>query len=274
MQKISIAGLQVNTESEQEIENLLRDRLQHNQKTFVVTPYSEFLYAALRNSKTMSLLNKAHISIPDGIAILLARTFLEQPYSFRWYWAKVVQGWWQMFWLGWRTLLKPQTMYGPFSGKLVGAEFVWVLAKLAEQQKQSIYILGGFDKTPELAAQKLQQRYPGLQVVGTSNKSKTDPTILEDIKQAQPDILMVGFGPITQEQWLMDNWEELPIKVGIGLGGTFDYLAGYHTAPPAWMRQAGLEWLYRLFTQPKRFFRIKNATFGLVNALINYKASL
>jgi N-acetylglucosaminyldiphosphoundecaprenol N-acetyl-beta-D-mannosaminyltransferase len=274
MAKISIAGLMVNTDSREEVTGEIRDRLRQNKKTFIVTPYSEFLYAAMRDPKIMDLLNSADISIPDGIGIVLARAFLILPLSFRNRFLKRIQGWWQIFCLGLLLLFRPNIVYGPFNHKIVGADFVWDLAKLAQEENKSIYILGGYGKTPEIVAQKLLSRYPGLLVAGTSNKLKSDPNVIVDIQNARPDILLVGFGPLAQEKWIKDNWAELPVGLAIGLGGTFDYIAGIHTPPPGWMRRAGLEWLYRLFTQPKRASRIKNATFGLVNALINYKSSV
>lgn len=274
MAKISIAGLMVDTLDSTDAANAVRDRLKQGQKTFIVTPYSEFLYAAMRDDKVMSLLNSADLSIPDGIAILLARAFLILPYTHKNYYLKIIQGWWQMFILGWLLLLRPKSIYGPFKHKVVGAEFVWELVKIASEENKSVYILGGYGKTPELAAAKLLQRFSNLRIVGASNKLKTDPTVIEDIQRAKPDILLVGFGPLTQERWIKDNWSELPVGVAIGLGGTFDYIAGDKMAPPSQIRRIGLEWLYRLFTQPKRAGRIKNATFGLVNALIKYKTSV
>lgn len=274
MSKISIAGLEVNTETTAEIIQQIKQRMGSDKKTFIVTPYSEFLYAGMLNKSTMELLNRADISIPDGIAILLARTYLEKPQPAKNHFLRIVIGWWHMFWLGWMLLLFPKKVYGPFAGKIVGANFVWDLVDLAAKENKSIYILGGHGNTPEVAGQKMLERYPTLKIVGQSNKMKNDPSILEDIQKAKPDFLLVGFGPITQEKWIYDNWDNLPVKLAIGLGGTFDYIAGDKTPPPQWIRQVGLEWLYRLFTQPARAGRIKNGTFGLVNALIKYKASL
>lgn len=272
--KISIAGLMVDTMSRAEVAENVRERLIQDQKTFIITPYSEFLYAGMRDAEVMRLLNSADISIPDGIAILLARAFLILPFTAKSHFMKLVQGWWQMFCLGWLLLLRPASVYGPFKHKVVGAEFVWDLVRVAAEEGKSVYILGGYGKTPEIAARKLLERYPNLLIAGKSNKLKTDPSVVADIQSARPDVLLVGFGPLTQEKWIKNNWDQLPVTVAIGLGGTFDYIAGTATAPPAWIRRIGLEWLYRLVTQPSRLGRIKNATFGLVSALIKYKSSL
>jgi N-acetylglucosaminyldiphosphoundecaprenol N-acetyl-beta-D-mannosaminyltransferase len=272
--KIAIAGLMVDTARRETIAAEVKARLRENRKTFIVTPYSEFLYAALRDPAVLRLLNSADISIPDGIGIILARAFLVLPFSVKNRQLQWLQGWWQMFALGWLLLLWPKVVYGPFRHKIVGADFVWDLVQIAHDENKSVYILGGYGKTPAVAAEKLAARFPGLKIAGSSNKQKTDPTIIADIQAARPDVLLVGFGPLVQEKWIKDNWESLPVTVAIGLGGTFDYIAGAKAAPPAWVRRIGLEWLYRLVTQPSRALRIKRATFGLVNALINYKISL
>lgn len=274
MPRISIAGLTVDTDSTDKVFENVRQRLRERKKTFMVTPYSEFLFAGMKDPQVMALLNSSDISIPDGIAIVLARTFLEKPLKFKNIFLRKLQGWWQMFWLGTALLFNRKKVYGPFASKIVGADFVWKIAKAAELENRSIYILGGFGDTPRVATEKLKEKFPDLQIAGFSNKSKSDPSLISDIQSAKPDILLVGFGPIIQEKWIKDNWENLPVLLAVGLGGTFDYLAGAKSAPPRWIRQIGLEWLYRLFTQPSRAGRIKNATFGLVKTLINYKASV
>ncbi len=274
MARVSIAGLMVDTDPAEAIFHKIRLRLRENKKTFMVTPYSEFLYAAMQDKAIMGLLNTADISVPDGIAIVLARAFLQKPLSFKNRLLKQMQGWWQMYWLGMGLLFSRKKVYGPFSSKVVGADFVWKIAEAAALEKKSIYVLGGFGDTPKITAEKLQEKFPDLNIAGFSNKPKTDQSLVADIQSARPDILLVGFGPIVQERWIKSHWDNLPISLAVGLGGTFDYIAGAKSAPPRIMRSLGLEWLYRLFTQPSRAGRIKNATFGLVKALINFKASV
>ncbi|HVY67857.1 MAG TPA: WecB/TagA/CpsF family glycosyltransferase, partial [Patescibacteria group bacterium] len=136
----------------------------------------------------------------------------------------------------------------------------------------SVYLLGGFGDTPKIVADALISKYPNITISGYSNKNPSDESIISDIKKAAPDFLFVAFGPIRQEQWIAAHLAGLPsAKLAIGLGGTFDYIAGKRKTPPPRMRAAGLEWLYRLATQPRRAGRIWNATIGLVTALVRYK---
>ena len=269
--KIDVAGLKVDAISKAELLKKISERVKRKEKTFVITPYSEFLYASLLKPQIRKLLNKADFSIADGIGIFWANLFMTQKLSSTNFYLNVVQAWWQVVWTGASILLCPGLLYKQIPEKIVGADFVWDLVELAVRQNFSIYILGGHGQTDRLAAQKFMSRFPNLKIVGTSNKSFNDPSILTDIAEKCPDMLLVGLGPITQEQWIVDNLENLPAHFAIGLGGTFDYVAGAKIAPPKFIRAAGLEWLYRLVTQPKRIGRIFNATWGLILSLVRLK---
>ncbi|MFI5205419.1 MAG: WecB/TagA/CpsF family glycosyltransferase, partial [Candidatus Paceibacterales bacterium] len=104
-----------------------------------------------------------------------------------------------------------------------------------------------------------------------SNKNSDDASVVDNINKAAPDILMVAYGPIKQERWIYNNLPKLNIKLAIGVGGTFDYIAGKKSSPPNFIRYSGLEWLWRLITQPYRLGRIINATFGLASETMLYK---
>src|SRR6185436_5392379 len=157
MSKVSIAGLQVDALSKQEFLQGIAQRQQRSEKTFVTTLYSEFLYAALRDNSVMAMLNQADIAIPDGVGILWAHRFLTIPFTGHSYYLKIIQALWQMVYTGAGILLWPQSIYRTFPQKLTGAAIVWDIAALAAQTKQSVYLLGGFGNTPQLAAQKMQQ---------------------------------------------------------------------------------------------------------------------
>jgi N-acetylglucosaminyldiphosphoundecaprenol N-acetyl-beta-D-mannosaminyltransferase len=85
--------------------------------------------------------------------------------------------------------------------------------------------------------------------------------VIKKINDSGANILLVAFGQVKQEIWIKDNLPLMPsVKVGIGIGGTFDYLTGKIKRPPAWLRRVGLEWSYRLIIMPSRAGRIYNAT--------------
>jgi exopolysaccharide biosynthesis WecB/TagA/CpsF family protein len=142
---------------------------------------------------------------------------------------------------------------------------------MAEENNLSIYLLGGFKDTAEKTGYQLSAVNKQLHIAGWSNKNPDDPSIAEDVNRANPDILFVAYGPTIQEKWISENLKNIDTKLAIGVGGSFDYIAGTKSAPPKIIRYSGLEWLWRLLTQPKRFKRIMNATFGLMCELWHYK---
>lgn len=269
--KISIAGLHINAITKIDLLAQLRTRIQSRQKTFVVTPYSEFLYASMRQPEVRQLLNSADFAIPDGVGILWAHLFLNQPLTWNYFYALIIQAWLQVVWTGASILLRPSLVYKDIPEKIVGADFIWDLSKLAADNNFSVYLLGGWGKTTDIVAKKLQSKFPRLQIVGTSTKNPDDKSIIDDINAARPDMVFVALGAITQEQWIANNLSKITASFAIGLGGTFDYIAGTKKQPPQFVRASGLEWLYRLITQPTRISRIFNATFGLVTSLVRYK---
>lgn len=271
MEKIDVAGLNISRISKTELLHKILVRLQNSEKTFITTPYSEFLYHSLLHPKDEQILNNSDFAVADGIAVLWTAKFLSVPITTKNYLGKILQTFWQAFWTLSLILLKPSAIKKIIPEKIVGAELIWDLAKLASENNFSVFLLGGFKDTPNLAGKKLQEKFPKLKIAGFSNKNPEDPLVYEEIKKASPDLLFVAYGPIKQERWIAHNLPNLPVKLAIGIGGTLDYLAGIKPLPPKFIRYTGLEWLWRLFTQPKRFRRIINATFGLVFSLIRYK---
>lgn len=102
-------------------------------------------------------------------------------------------------------------------------------------------------------------KYKGLKVVGYRNgyfSPKDESQILADIRNASPDLLLVGLGSPKQEKWIYDNLRFTCAKAAIGVGGSFDVMAGNIKRAPKIYRKFGLEWLYRLIKQPSRFKRM------------------
>jgi N-acetylglucosaminyldiphosphoundecaprenol N-acetyl-beta-D-mannosaminyltransferase len=268
--EISVAGLKVNPLRKTEALAVIAERLRVGTKTWITTPYSEFLYRALRDKEVMQLINASDLALCDGVGLQWAATFLQLP-SVRSYYARIAQSFFQMVYSGASILLRPSFIRQVIPEKIVGADLFWDLLSIAERDGHSVYFLGGFANTPEKLAAIVARKYPHLKVVGSSGKHGDDPSVLVDIHEAKPDLLLVAYGPITQERWIAQHLHDLPVKLVIGLGGTFDYVVGARRMPPASIRAMGLEWLYRLITQPYRWRRIYRGVIGLIGALIRVK---
>lgn len=277
--KADIAGLKIDSLTKQELLTIIPKRIIAGEKIWLTTAYSEFLYEALKNRSVMALLNRADIAVADGIGILWAQKFLNLPLTAKSFWPKVIQTIWQAA----ITLLalpfgKGDRGEGQLAEKIPGSELIWDIAKMAAENNLSIFLLGGFGDTPKTASQKLFNIFNGRNlsyskfIAGYSNKHPDDLTVIEEINRSNASILLVAYGPIKQEMWISANKNKLQsVKLFVGVGGTFDYIAGKKANPPKFIRQTGFEWLWRLTTQGGRARRIKNATFGLVNNLILFK---
>ncbi|MEK7158753.1 MAG: WecB/TagA/CpsF family glycosyltransferase, partial [Patescibacteria group bacterium] len=160
----------------------------------------------------------------------------------------------------------------PIAHRWTGTDFVWLLAEIAQERNQSLFLYGGFGDVPQRAAFVLHQRFPRLKIFGTENGTRSDGTrlpdqeIIERIQKKSPDVLLVALGAGRgeqgkQERWILEHQRALPsVKIAMGVGGAFDYLSGRVRRAPKWMRRIGLEWLFRLIQQPWRASRIFRAT--------------
>jgi len=277
MNKEDVAGLKIDPISKQELLTLIRERIKADKKTWVTTVYSEFLYAGFKDPKVFEMLNKADFAVADGIGIFWAKRFLEIPLRPKNYWPMVLQAYWQIKYSLAAIVFYPRWIKSALPEKIVGADLIWDLAKLAADNNLSIFLLGGYNDTAEITAKNLAaNKTRGHEnrkflKINFSSKNPNDPSVIEDINRADPDMLFVAYGPVRQEKWIVDSLEKLNIKLAIGVGGSFDYIAGKKSSPPKFIRYSGLEWLWRLITQPYRIKRIINATFGLMLGLLRYK---
>jgi N-acetylglucosaminyldiphosphoundecaprenol N-acetyl-beta-D-mannosaminyltransferase len=144
-------------------------------------------------------------------------------------------------------------------GRVPGVDLLAAFAARAARRGYRIFLLGGAAGVAEAAGAHLVKRFPGLVVAGTfagSPSSADEPEILGRIVAARPDAVFVAFGSPAQERWIARTRGQLGVAVAIGIGGALDFLAGRVPRAPGWMRQLGLEWLYRLWREPWRFRRM------------------
>ncbi|MFQ5571569.1 MAG: WecB/TagA/CpsF family glycosyltransferase [Rhodothermales bacterium] len=123
------------------------------------------------------------------------------------------------------------------------------------------FLYGGAEGVPELLAERLQARFPGLQIAGTyappfrPMTPEEDARVVDQINRARPDIVWVGLGMPKQERWMHTHVGCLEAPVLIGVGAAFDFHAGLKRQAPRWMQRGGLEWAFRLCTEPQRLWK-------------------
>lgn len=199
----------------------------------IVTPNPEILVAAHRDREFRKILNHASLSIPDGFGVVIMSALFDSGVPER----------------------------------ITGTDFLDDLMCLADETGYRVCFVGGaHDSVPCAARNHFVKRYPSLQIVHAESGGvverndcawSMDSELLNRIRDAAPTILVIGFGHGKQEQWIADHMKALPsVKVAIGVGGALDFWAGEVRRAPRWMRQMGIEWLWRLAIEPRRWKRM------------------
>lgn len=200
---------------------------------YVVTPNPEIVMLAKENPALKEALAGADIVLPDGAGIVKGAAILGRP----------------------------------MKEKVPGIDFACgVMARLAERGG-SVYLFGAKPGVAEAAAETLRTKFHGLVISGTSNGYFSDDgPIIEKIKDAAPDFLLVCLGAPKQELWMAKMSGKLPVGLMVGLGGSLDVFAGtVKRAPEAWQK-LDLEWLYRLLKEPRRIGRMMKLPLFVIEA--------
>ena len=150
----------------------------------------------------------------------------------------------------------------PIKAKISGSDLVPLLCEVAAAKGYSVFIIGGKEGIAEQAKQKLEEKHPEIDIVGTYappfgfEKDETELIrINEMVSAVHPDLLIACFGCPKQEKWIYENYLKYDAKVSVCAGATVDFLAGNVNRAPKWMSECGLEWFYRFLQEPKRMFR-------------------
>lgn len=192
---------------------------------FICTPNPEIVMEAQKDKELMDILHEADMVIPDGIGVVWASKYSE-------------------------IRLKE---------RVAGYDLTQNLMAELAATGETFYFFGGAPGVASTAARMMMKKYPGLKVVGVHNgyfDEKEEKKIIQDIKTKSPSILLVGLGAPKQEKWIYDNIRLVRAKVAIGVGGSFDVMAGNVKRAPEIFQKLGLEWFHRLITQPTRWRRM------------------
>ncbi len=159
---------------------------------------------------------------------------------------------------GFGTKIAGKILHRPLRQNLCGTDlFPRLCVRLSEKGK-SIYLLGAPPGAAERVAVWVKQHYPGVIIKGWDHGYFTpeeEPDVVRKIAQSGADLLVVGMGVPKQEIWIHRNLKDLNVKVAMGFGGLFDYFSGRIPRAPQWVREVGMEWVYRLIQEPRRMWR-------------------
>ncbi len=230
--KVNILGVLIDNLKKSEVLEAVEQFLSDGRQHYIVTPNPEIAVAMQKDKEFLEILNKAGLSVPDGFGLILASKYLSRP----------------------------------LKEKIHGVDLMVDICRLAEQKNYSVYLLGGEEGIAKKATENILKKFPGLRVVGAESGGKITNFQFsifnfQKINNAKPNILFVALGAGKQEKFISQNLAKMPsVKIAMGVGGAFDFIAEKVKRAPAWMRKIGLEWLWRLFIQPWRWRRILTAT--------------
>lgn len=140
-----------------------------------------------------------------------------------------------------------------------GTDIIPKVLEFSKLNNLNVYLLGGSEGVADTAKSNIEKRFPGISIVGSKNgffDFNNCGNIIDDIINNKTDLLIVGMGVPRQELWLYENKDRLEaVKISIAGGAILDFLSGNINRAPAWMRNSGIEWLYRLIHEPLRLFK-------------------
>ncbi len=270
--KVDIAGINFDAVRYEDVLTAVEVYVKSHGKHMVVTPNPEMIVYAQKHEDFKKVLNSASLAVPDGIGILWASHYLSIPKAKNRFLGKLkVIG--SLF----QVLFKMKAIYRVLPARVTGVDLLFKIVEESQKQGWRIYLLGAAPGIAGIAIDRLSKKYPKAifagSFAGTPAETHEDE-LCERINLAEPDILFVAYGHPKQEEWIHRNLNKLKsTKVAIGVGGAIDFAAGKAKRAPKLLQKLGLEWFWRLITQPRRIRRIWNATFVFVRLIFRLKRS-
>ena len=192
--------------------------------SMIFTPNPEIVMAGYQDPAFCEILNQADLCTPDGIGVVYASRMLKNPVPER----------------------------------VAGFDLTCGLLSSIAKTGEGVFLFGAKPGVAEKAKKNLEERYPGLQVVGCRDgyfKTEDEPAIIAQINQSGAKLLLVCLGAPKQEKWIYQNRDKLQVNLCMGVGGALDVFAGEVKRAPEIFIKCNLEWFYRLCKQPSRIGR-------------------
>ncbi|MCX6910663.1 MAG: WecB/TagA/CpsF family glycosyltransferase [Verrucomicrobia bacterium] len=211
--------------------------IESRQPHYLATANADFVAQALDDVELRRILLDAHLILCDGAPLV-----------------------WASRWLG-----------NPLPERVAGSDLAPLLMRAAAEKGWRVFLLGSKEDILQRAVANLRAQYSRLQIVGHLSPpfapllEMDHESIRRAIKEAKPDLLLVGLGCPKQEKWINMHYRTLGVPASIGVGGTIDFLTGEIPRAPMWMRNAGLEWLYRMGHEPRRLVKHYVSSFWVLS---------
>lgn len=225
LKELSILGVNIAITNMREVVNYITDNIKELSGKYICVSNVHTTVMSYDNPEYKEIQNAAAIRLPDGRPLSLVqkrRGFKE-------------------------------------AERVTGPDLMQILFEESNTNKLRYYFYGSTEETLNLLEKKLKEKYPEIEIVGMysppfrSLTEEEDLEIIKNINDTKPDVVWIGLGAPKQEKWMREHMDKVNgLMIGVGAG--FDFLAGNIKRAPKWMQKCSLEWLYRLFQDPKRLF--------------------
>ncbi|ENJ9655712.1 WecB/TagA/CpsF family glycosyltransferase [Clostridium botulinum] len=236
--KTEMLGYSIFNGSKEELLNII-DKYK---KVNIISGNPEVLYNGLNNEELFkNFTDKNSIIIPDGVGVVLA--------------SKIIKN--------------------PVKEKIAGIELMDGILEKCNENGKAVYLLGTTEDVLKECEKKLLIKYRNLNIIGKNNgffDMDDCKDILKDIKELKPYALFIAMGCPRQEKFISKYMDELPCKIYMGVGGSFDVFAGKVKRAPRWMINCNLEWLYRVAKEPYRIKRLASIPKFLLKVVLNKRS--
>lgn len=207
--------------------NLIKD-INNYEKVHIVSGNPEVLFQGLNdNTLFNNFTSRNSIIIPDGVGTVIASKMVKEPVK----------------------------------EKIAGIEVMDDIVKFCVDNNEGIYLVGASEEVLTLCIENLRKKYPTINILGHHNgffDLNNCDEIISDIMDKKPYALFVAMGAPRQEKFIIKYMDILPCKIFMGVGGSFDVIAGKVNRAPQWMINVGLEWFYRVAKEPWRIKRLSS----------------
>jgi len=225
-EKMGTTLLQYNIYSDTK-SNLIKD-INNYEKVHIVSGNPEVLFQGLNdNTLFNNFTSRNSIIIPDGVGTVIASKMVKEPVK----------------------------------EKIAGIEVMDDIVKFCVDNNEGIYLVGASEEVLTLCIENLRKKYPTINILGHHNgffDLDNCDEIISDIMDKKPYALFVAMGAPRQEKFIIKYMDSLPCKIFMGVGGSFDVIAGKVNRAPQWMINVGLEWFYRVAKEPWRIKRLSS----------------
>lgn len=246
---VSVMGVDFHKVTLNEAVDVVGRFLRSGEQHIVATPNPEIVLKAIKDENYRKILAKASLRIADGIGILWAANLANCKTKF------------SRFINGVRSLLMLSIKSrGELPERVTGTDLMTEIIHNSHRLGARVFLLGA---APGVA-RRVKDIWRFDQIVGAyagSSSPSNDAEIVDLINASEANVVFVAFGAPNQEKWIIRNLKKMPaVKVAMGVGGAFDFVAGVRNRAPRFMQKLGIEWVYRVVQEPRRIKRILNAT--------------